>query len=216
MRDSSSIGLSGARFRPMSLYRLKPAFQALLRPLVAWLFRLGVSANQVTVVATIVSLLLGAGLVAAAVAGAWHWFLLLPPWCLLRMALNAVDGLLAREFGQRSTLGVYLNELGDLLADAALYLPFAFVDAACLWTVLLVIFLAGLSEVAGILGATVGGERRNEGPMGKSDRALVFGGLGVLLGAGLLSPTVLLAVLIAVALLLGWTLINRVKRGIIA
>lgn len=199
----------------MTLYRLKPAFQALLRPVVAGLFRLGITANQITMTATVFSMILGAGLITAAVAGAWGWFLLLPPWCLLRMALNAIDGLLAREFGQRSALGAYLNELGDLIADAALYLPFALVDARCLWPALLVIFLAGLSEVAGILGGVVGGERRNDGPMGKSDRALVFGLLGLLLGIGWLPPTGVLVGLIVVVVLLGWTLVNRVKRGII-
>ena len=43
------------------------------------------------------------------------------------MALNAMDGMLAREFGQQSALGGYLNEITDIVADAALYLPFAFI-----------------------------------------------------------------------------------------
>lgn len=42
-------------------------------------------------------------------------YLLLPLWMLLRMALNAVDGMLAREFGQQSRLGAYLNELCDVM-----------------------------------------------------------------------------------------------------
>jgi len=43
------------------------------------------------------------------------------------MALNAIDGMLAREFGQKSRLGACLNELCDVVSDATLYLPFAFV-----------------------------------------------------------------------------------------
>ena len=43
------------------------------------------------------------------------------------MALNAIDGMLAREFNQKSRLGGYLNEITDVVSDAALYLPFAFV-----------------------------------------------------------------------------------------
>ena len=31
------------------------------------------------------------------------------------MALNAIDGMLAREHGQKSTLGAYLNELTDVI-----------------------------------------------------------------------------------------------------
>ena len=51
--------------------------------------------------------------------------LLLPLVLFLRMALNAIDGMMAREFGQKSRLGAVLNELGDVLSDACLYLPFA-------------------------------------------------------------------------------------------
>ena len=110
----------------MSLYALKPRFQALLRPAARALHGLGLSANQVTAGTCAASLLLGGGLALAAHSGHLQWFLLLPLWFLLRMALNAIDGMLAREFGQASTLGAYLNELSDPLSDAALYLPFAF------------------------------------------------------------------------------------------
>ena len=56
-------------------------------------------------------------------------FLLLPLWLFVRMALNAVDGMLAREFGQKSRLGAYLNEISDVVSDAALYAPFAWLGA---------------------------------------------------------------------------------------
>jgi len=39
--------------------------------------------------------------------------------------------------------------------------------------------MATLSELAGILGPAVGASRRYDGPLGKSDRALVFGALGL-------------------------------------
>jgi len=99
---------------PMSLYRLKPRFQALLRPFARLLYRFGATANQVTLTtltACAGSLLVGGGLALSASSGQTGWFLLLPGWFFLRMALNAIDGMLAREFGQRSRLGAYLNEL---------------------------------------------------------------------------------------------------------
>ena len=37
--------------------------------------------------------------------------LLVGPWLFVRMALNAIDGMLAREHGQKSALGGILNEL---------------------------------------------------------------------------------------------------------
>ena len=198
----------------MTLHTLKPRFQSLLRPAVRSLHGAGVSANQVTVSTGVVSVALGAGLAFAADAGQLQWFLLLPPWFLLRMALNAIDGLLAREFGQRSTLGAYLNELSDLVADAALYLPFALLSEAASVPTLLVIFLSNLAEMAGLLGIVAGNGRRNDGPMGKSDRALVFGLLGLLVGAGILPGAWLPLVLAIVALLLLPTIVNRVRHGI--
>ena len=119
----------------MSIYALKPKFQNLLRPLVARLYRRGISANQVTLAACGLSLLLGALLTACAGTAPLFW--LLPLWLFVRMAMNAADGMLAREFGQQSALGGCLNELTDVAADAALYLPLAFVapfsgfQAAC-------------------------------------------------------------------------------------
>ena len=107
----------------MSIYALKPKFQNLLRPLVRRLYQKGVTANQVTVFACAVSIALGLLLSCLAHLPALFW--LMPVWLFLRMALNAVDGMLAREFGQQSALGGYLNEITDVAADAALYLPFA-------------------------------------------------------------------------------------------
>lgn len=193
---------------------MKPRFQALLRPAVRTLNGLGASANQVTLGTCAASLIVGSGLTLAADAGQLRWLLLLPLCFLLRMALNAIDGMLAREFDQISTLGTYLNELSDVVSDAALYLPFAFIPEAGVALTLLLIFLANLAEIAGVLGVVTAGNRRNDGPMGKSDRALVFGLLGLLLGAGVAPGAWLSAVMALIALLLLLTIANRVRRGI--
>ena len=71
----------------ISIYQLKPKFQNLLRPMVAHLHRAGVSANQVTLLAAAVSVLLGLAL--AFNPGRSGWFALLPLWMFLRMVLNA-------------------------------------------------------------------------------------------------------------------------------
>jgi CDP-diacylglycerol--glycerol-3-phosphate 3-phosphatidyltransferase len=141
-------------------------------------------------------------------------FLLLPLWMFLRMALNAVDGMLAREFGHKTPLGAYLNELTDVVSDAALYLPFVLIAPFGWGSVALVIFLSGLSEMAGALGPMVGVERRYDGPMGKSDRAFVFGVLGLWLGvAGSLSGWAFW-LMPAVALLIVLNIINRIRNAL--
>ncbi len=107
----------------MTLYAIKPAFQRLLRPLVYKMHAREITANQVTLFATVVSLLLGAVLV---LFPAPLMFICLPCYLFIRMALNAIDGMLAREYNQQTTTGAILNETGDIISDAALYLPFAF------------------------------------------------------------------------------------------
>src|ERR1700743_3052115 len=100
-----------------SIYDLKPAFQGLLRPLCRGLARIGVTANQVTVAAVLLSIAAG-GLVAWRPQARWP-LVLVPAVLFVRMALNAIDGMLAREHGMKSALGGILNELGDVISDAA-------------------------------------------------------------------------------------------------
>lgn len=195
-----------------SIYDLKPRFQNLLRPMVQRLYDAGVTANQVTLLACAISVVLG--VMICLLADKRALFALIPLWMLLRMGLNAIDGMLAREFGQKSQLGAYLNELTDVFSDAALYLPFAFLPHfAPLW-VCAVIGLAIVSEYAGVLGLMVGASRRYEGPMGKSDRAFVFGALGLAVALGLPPAGWLAGVMPVLCALLAMTIFNRVRAGL--
>ncbi len=203
----------------MTIYALKPKFQALLRPLVRGLHGVGVTANQVTLAACAISVALGIWLfvVAANGDGATGVFVLVPLWMFLRMAFNAIDGMLAREFGQQSKLGAYLNELTDVIADAALILPFAavapFTGVAAVWVAAFAL-LAALSEFAGALGPTVGGTRRYDGPMGKSDRAFVLGALALWIAlAGTLPPWAVWVFPVLCAMTM-WTSVRRVRHGL--
>ena len=196
----------------MTIYDLKPAFQNLLRPSCRALASAGITANQVTMVALLISFVVGA-LFALNPATRWA-ALLIPLWLFLRMALNAIDGMLAREHGMQSELGGFLNELSDVAADAALYLPFAMVAGVSPMLVVVTVILSLLTEMAGVVSVQVGASRRYDGPMGKSDRAFVFGLFGLLLGLGVdLGWWANLALLI-VALLTTLTIYNRVTRGL--
>ncbi|MGY0650979.1 CDP-alcohol phosphatidyltransferase family protein [Luteimonas sp. A537] len=196
----------------MSIYLLKGRFQDLLRPGVRLLARIGVTANQVTLAAAALSLLVAWVVFSAAPAQALL-YLMLPLWMLLRMALNAVDGMLAREFGQQSPLGAYLNELCDVIADAALYLCLLAVPGVQAHLLWLMVLLALLTEYAGVLGLMVGGGRRYEGPMGKSDRAFVVGLVGLLLAMGWIGGSAVnIAVAIVAALCLP-TIGRRINAG---
>jgi CDP-diacylglycerol--glycerol-3-phosphate 3-phosphatidyltransferase len=196
-----------------TIYDLKPKFQALLRPLSAALARAGVSANGVTLAALALSLAHGAWL---ALAPESHWpFLLLPVTLFVRMALNALDGMMAREHGMASPAGAVLNELGDVISDAAVYLPFALVAGVNAALVVLVVILAIIGEMAGALGPLLGAQRRYDGPLGKSDRAFAFGLLAFLIGIGV-TPGSWTTLYLALLLVLGgFTIVNR-ARSIVA
>jgi phosphatidylglycerophosphate synthase len=196
-----------------TIYDLKPRFQALLRPLADSLAKAGITANGVTLAALGLSLAHGTWL---ALAPDSRWpFLLLPVTLFLRMALNAIDGMMAREHGMKSPEGAVLNELGDVISDAALYLPFALVAGVNAPLVVLLVIAAIIGEMAGALGPLLGATRRYDGPVGKSDRAFAFGLLGFLIGVGLtpgMWTTLYLAVLLALSAL---TILNR-ARSIVA
>ena len=194
-----------------SIYDIKPRFQALLRPLVRGLAGAGATANQVTLAALGLSLAVGALVAAVATP---RVLLLLPLWLFLRMALNAIDGMLAREHGQASKLGAVLNELGDVLADAGLYLPLALRPEFPPLPLVLLVLLGVIAEMTGVVGVQIGASRRYDGPLGKSDRAFLFGLLGLLLGLGLAAGAWLRWLLWLAVILAALTIINRARQAL--
>lgn len=195
-----------------SIYDIKPAFQNLLRPITRSLAAKGVTANQVTVGALLLSLITGFILVL------WRQqtglFLLVPLVMFIRMALNAIDGMLAREHDMKSPLGAILNELCDVISDAALYLPFALLPGVSGWIVVLFVLAAVISEMTGVVAVQIGASRRYDGPMGKSDRAFVFGAIALALGLGLPSASWMNELFGVILLLTLATSYNRVSKAL--
>ena len=195
-----------------SIYDLKPKFQNLLRPIVSQLAAIGITANQITVLAMLLSFVAGS-LIYMYPTQDWP-LLAIPVVLFLRMALNAIDGMLAREHNMKSSLGAILNELGDVLSDAALYLPLAVISGINPTLIVLVVLIAVISEMTGVIAIQIGAQRRYDGPMGKSDRAFVFGVIGLVLGLGYSIQPWLDYVLIVMLVLLCLTVINRSKRAL--
>lgn len=195
-----------------SIYDIKPRFQAMLRPVTRRLAELGVTANQITIAAALMSALAGAGIFVW--RGRTEILLLLPAALLARMALNAIDGMLAREHDMKSNLGALLNELGDVLSDAALYLPLAVVPGFRPELMVPLVVLAITTEMAGVVAVQLGASRRYDGPMGKSDRAFVFGAVGLAVALGVTPGRWLDGVLGAVVALLVLTVVNRSRKAL--
>lgn len=196
-----------------TVYDLKPAFQNLLRPLTRRLAAAGVTANQVTLAAALLSCAAGVAVALEPEGQAVFW--LLPLVLFARMALNAIDGMLAREHGQASTLGMYLNELADVVSDWALILPFALVPPFSAWGVVAFALASSLTEFAGALGIPAGAGRVYAGPLGKSDRAALLGVLAAWIAIGLPLPPAPAAWLFPLlALFAALTTVNRVRAGL--
>ena len=155
-----------------SVYKLKPVFQKLLQPILDALYKIGVTANQLTICAIILSCLMGFGFLRFHTL--YLGILIIPFGLLLRMALNALDGMMARQYDMQSQLGEILNEIGDVVSDIAIIFPFVILPGINPVIIILFGVLAILNEFAGILSKAIGKERRYDGPMGKSDRALII------------------------------------------
>ena len=96
------------------------------------------------------------------------------------MILNALDGMMATSFQLQSKLGEVLNEIGDVISDVAIYFPLILLSGLKIELAILFIVLSVFNEFCGILSKAISGERRYDGPMGKSDRAFLIGVLCLL------------------------------------
>ncbi len=195
-----------------SLYDLKSAFQDLLRPLTRLMARAGVTPNQVTVAAMVLSFAVG-GIVMWGRQTRWVLFLI-PLALFLRMAVSTIHEMLTHEYDSTSKLDSILNELGDVLSDMALYLPFAAIPGVSGILVVPVVVLALVSEMTGVLAVQIGAQRRSDGPMRKSDRAVIFSLLALMLGFGAQPGRWLDAVLVLMLALLVLTIFNRAYQAL--
>lgn len=195
----------------MTIYDLKPQFQNLLRPLVRVLHKMKITPNQVTIVTCLLSIAVGLMLYFTETA---ETFLILPFFFFFRMALNAMDGMLAKEFNMQSKLGAILNEVTDVLSDSVLYYAFTSISFISAPLVHLVILLAALSELTGVAALLNGKPRQYAGPSGKSDRAFIFSIMGIMVGFNQQNPNVYNSILGIVAVLLVLTIVNRTRKAI--
>ncbi|MGJ1246340.1 MULTISPECIES: CDP-alcohol phosphatidyltransferase family protein [Sphingobacterium] len=157
---------------------MKPKFQQLLMPILNFLHHRKITANQITIGSIVFSLIIALFF--------WYadrfpiFFLVLPIGLLLRMALNALDGMMARLFNQTSKTGEVLNEVGDIVSDVVLFFPLLKFHPESVYTIVAFIVLSVVNEFCGLIGKVIANDRRYDGPMGKSDRALLLGVYGIL------------------------------------
>ncbi|MCH4985638.1 CDP-alcohol phosphatidyltransferase family protein [Macrococcoides goetzii] len=196
----------------ISIYELKPKFQHLLIPIVDKLRAVGMTPNQITVSALVLSIITGA-IIALNYNNRWI-FLLMPIVMFVRMALNAIDGVMAKKYNMKSNLGMLLNEIGDVVSDLVLFLPFILIVHDKGISVLLFIGFSIVSEMAGSLVQIIGAKRMYNGPMGKSDRAFLIGLVSLLIALNIkIIPFIHIILYIATLLIILNTYI-RIANGL--
>jgi phosphatidylglycerophosphate synthase len=164
--------------RPPSpgLYAIKPAFVRSLEPVTRHLAARGISPTTVTVVAVPVELAAVAAILFGHSTPAL--LILVPVLVVAWMALNAIDGSLARSTGAATPRGAALNELVDRFGDLLL-IGAAFIIAPPSVAGIVAVGILG-SELASAIEWAITGRRVFAGPMGKPDRAATIGAGAVL------------------------------------
>ena len=157
----------------ISIYKIKPKFQQLLMPLLKLLRRLGISPNSITIFSIFFSF--GISYFFWNASDNSSYFLIVAFGLLLRMMLNALDGMMARIYNLQSKLGEILNEVGDIISDVAIYFPLILFESLEVEIAIIFILLSIINEFCGLIAKVISGERRYDGPMGKSDRAFLIG-----------------------------------------
>lgn len=196
----------------ISIYEIKPKFQQLLMPIVDWMRKIGMTPNQVTILALLLSIVTG---IIISIFHENKWiYILMPIVMFVRMALNAIDGVMAKKYQMKSHLGLLLNELGDVISDLFLFIPFVFIAEDYGIGIMLFISLSIISEMAGVTVQVIGSSRRYDGPMGKSDRAFIIGFISFLIFVHLNIIPYLHFVFYVCSILMLINIYNRITNGL--
>jgi CDP-diacylglycerol---glycerol-3-phosphate 3-phosphatidyltransferase len=154
----------------MGIYSTKPRWQQALRPVVAFCVRNKVQPDTFTYGALALSGLAAFALLQAGSNRLWLW--IVPACVLVRLLLNLLDGLVARDLGLADQWGEVKNEFGDRIADTAIFLGLAFGGYSDARLSALALALILCASYLGILGKVVSGSRIYGGVFGKGDRMI--------------------------------------------
>lgn len=197
----------------ISVYQLKSKFSDVLRPICNSMASHGITANMVTISAFVLSVITGVIIYLFLPKYSFVYWVL-PVSLFIRMALNNIDGVIAREHNQKSNIGAIYNELGDILSDIVIYIPLLFVCYCNVWMIMLFSLLTMLSETVGIMGIQINASRHYDGPMGKSDRAFWMSILAVVLFFSPVDTQVINTIIGIICVLLLITIFNRIAGAL--
>ncbi|MCA1674023.1 MAG: phosphatidate cytidylyltransferase [Actinomycetota bacterium] len=195
------------------IYAVKPWFVRRLARVEDALVARKVDADRVTLWSVAVSAGAGGALAAGGALDEPLLWLAVPPLVVARLALNALDGSLARRTGMARPFGTVVNEVCDRASDVC-------VLAALAWVVTPALALAALAgalftSLTGVLSLALTGRRATGGPMGKADRALVLAAAAAIAAVtgGSSAFTVALWTILAGCAVTSWLRITSLKAS---
>ncbi len=163
----------------MGIYAVKPLFQDILEPVASWLADRDVDPTALNLLALISSF--NAALLLF-LATNTYWSLVIPVLLFIRIALNALDGMVARlNDVEGQAWGEVLNETVDRVSDALIFAGLALNPSVNTTLGLITALIVVLTSFVAVASKAARGNRRYEGVMGKADRMFIIGLLGVLI-----------------------------------
>jgi CDP-diacylglycerol--glycerol-3-phosphate 3-phosphatidyltransferase len=154
----------------VGIYTTKSKWQKALQPIVSFCVARRVHPNVFTYGALLLSFVAALALYLANSNKNWLW--VVPPFVLIRLLLNLMDGQVARALNLADDWGEVKNEFGDRLADAAIFGALGLSGYANTKITLVALILILMVSYLGILGKALGGQRVYGGLFGKGDRMI--------------------------------------------
>lgn len=161
----------------MGVYAIKPKFQKMLQPIANLFIKNEVHPDIINIFGLLISIIMALSLFFSDEYNLIY--LVLPFGAFIRTSFNALDGMVARGLKLSSITGEFKNELFDRICDIAIFLALGFSDHGNIRLLTVSITLVLLSSYLGILGKSCGGSRVYSGILGKADRMIGLGIVGV-------------------------------------
>jgi CDP-diacylglycerol---glycerol-3-phosphate 3-phosphatidyltransferase len=161
----------------MGIYSIKPKFQKFLMPAAALCIRYKIHPTVINLFGLFISLSMAASLLFAMNIPLLYW--ILPFGAFFRTACNALDGMVARGLKVSSAMGEVYNEVFDRISDAAIFFCIGLSNHGSMTLAFVATICILINSYLGIVGKAAGGSRIYIGIIGKADRMILLGAMGI-------------------------------------
>ena len=162
----------------MGIYSIKPYFQKALQPIASFCIAMKIHPNVINLLGFFFSLAMAFSLFYTAPFPVLYW--ILPAGAFLRTACNALDGMVARGLQVSSSMGEVYNEFYDRISDAIIFFCIGFTGHGRIELAFIATICILLNSYLGIIGKASGGSRVYAGLLGKADRMILLGVMGII------------------------------------